>query len=589
MQFRSKIFAVLALVGVVPAAILGAMSFSVNRAELERTVGSTQARVAEEAARACERFVAQAAESLRLSASVLPLRDLSARDLGTVLRIPYRQLDFVDAIWLPGGPMVYEGGNGRPLPELELLQRAAPLELARQAGMAIGAPYAARDGSMRLPLALRLDGDRLLAAEISLAQLSRQMRQTSQAGTLAYLATREGTLLAQPESLDLSGDERALVAGGAASRVLVRADGGRWLASAAPVGTLGWMVVVAQREGIALRPAALVRQYTLFWVGVSLVLVLVLGALLSRRVTDPVKRLREGVLALGEGRATAVEADGNDEIGALAKAFNQMAVEIVRRDEEIRRWNGELQQRVDAREAELRTAQDQILRARRLAALGSLGAGMAHELNNPVTAISGLASLLRKELEGSEYEDRLRTLQEQALRVSAIVANLRAFSDQERIHPGRRFQLHSSVLAALDLYEEQMRASGIRLSTDLKSCEAQGDPAQMQQAVAHIVQNAIAAMPNGGTLKVSLSDVNGDALKLSVSDSGKGIPRSMRDRIFDPFFTTKEAPTGIGLGLSISHSIVEAHHGKLMVDSSEGHGATFTIVLPAAAAAAHLR
>src|SRR4051812_4767820 len=264
MQFRSKIFAVLALVGVVPAAILGAMSFSVNRAELERTVGSTQARVAEEAARACERFVAQAAESLRLSASVLPLRDLSARDLGTVLRIPYRQLDFVDAIWLPGGPMVYEGGNGRPLPELELLQRAAPLELARQAGMAIGAPYAARDGSMRLPLALRLDGDRLLAAEISLAQLSRQMRQTSQAGTLAYLATREGTPLAQPESLDLSGDERALVAGGAASRVLVRADGERWLASAAPVGTLGWMVVVAQREGIALRPAALVRQYTLF-------------------------------------------------------------------------------------------------------------------------------------------------------------------------------------------------------------------------------------------------------------------------------------------------------------------------------------
>src|SRR6266436_2594691 len=172
-------------------------------------------------------------ESLRLSASLLPLRDLSVSDLGTVLRIPYRQLEFIDAIWLPGGPLVYEESNGRPLPEVELLQSGAPLELARQAGVAIGAPYAARDGSMRLPLALRLDGDRLLAAELSLAQLSRQMRQTSQGGTLAYLATRAGKLLAQPEPFGLSPDEHSLVAAGTGGRALVRVDGQRWLAVAA--------------------------------------------------------------------------------------------------------------------------------------------------------------------------------------------------------------------------------------------------------------------------------------------------------------------------------------------------------------------
>jgi len=589
MQFRSKIFAVLAVVGVVPAAVLGSMSFSVNRAELERTVGSAQALVAEEAARACERFVAQAAEGLRLSASVLPLRELSGDDLGTVLRIPYRQLDFVDAIWIPGGPAVFETGNGRPTPELDLLQRHAPLALARQAGVAIGAAYSARDGSMRLPIALRLDSDHLLAAEVSLAQLSRQMRQSSQGGTLSYLATRGGKVLAQPEAVEISADERTLLGGGPAARVVTRSDGARWLAAAAPVGSLGWIVVVAQREDVALRPAALVRQYTLFWVAVSLILVLVLGALLSRRVTEPVKRLREGVAALAEGRAVAVAVDSEDEIGALARSFNQMAAEMVRRDEEIRHWNAELQERVDARTAELRTAQDQILRARRLAALGSLGAGMAHELNNPVTALTGVAALLRKELAGTPHEDKLRTLQEQARRISSIVANLRAFSDQERTQPGRRFALHASVLAALDLYEQQMRTHGIQLTTDIKSCEAQGDPEQIQEAIAHIVQNAIAAMPRGGTLKVSLSDVSGDALKLSVSDSGKGIPAGMRDRIFDPFFTTKEQPSRVGLGLSISHNIVEAHHGKLLVDSAEGHVATFTIVLPAAAAAAHLR
>jgi two-component system NtrC family sensor kinase len=589
MQFRSKIFTVLALVGVVPAALLGSLSFSINRAELEHTVGSAQARVADEAARACERFVAQAAESLRLSASVLPLHELSGEELATVLRIPYRQLDFLDALWLPGGPVVFESGNGRPAPDLEMLQREAPLRLAAHAGVAIGAPYAATDGSMRLPIALRLEGERILAAELSLAQLSRQMRQTSQAGTIAYLATREGRLLAQPEPFQLSAEERALLTTGSPGQLVHRSDGQRWLAAASPVGSLGWLVVVAQREALALRPAVLVRQYTLFWVAVSLVLVLVLGALLSRRVTEPMKQLREGVQALRLGRAVSAEVDSDDEIGELARSFNQMAAEIVRRDEEIRRWNAELQQRVDERTAELKTAQDQILRARRLAALGSLGAGMAHELNNPVTAITGVAALLRKELAGTPQEESLRTLQEQARRVSSIVGNLRAFADQERAQPGRRFPLHSSVLAALDLYEEQMRAHGIALSTDIKRCEAQGDPAQIQEAIAHIVQNAISAMPSGGTLKVTLGDVNGDALKLSVSDSGKGIPAAMRDRIFDPFFTTKEGVGAVGLGLSISHSIVEAHHGKLMVDSAEGHGATFTIVLPAAAAAAHLR
>ena len=589
MQYRSKIFTVLALVGVLPAALLGALSFSVNRAELERTVGAAQARVAEESARACERFVAQAAESLRLSASILPVRELSSDELATVLRIPYRQLDFVDALWVPGGPLVFEGGNGRPEPDLEMLEREAPLRLAAQAGVAIGNPYAARDGSMRLPVALRLEGERILAAELSLAQLTRQMRQTSQGGTVAWLSTREGRLLAQPEPMELSADERALLLSGPATRTVLRGDGQPWLAAAAPVGTLGWVVVVAQRASQALRPATLVRQYTLFWVAVSLVLVLVLGALLARRVTEPMKRLREGVQALRLGRAVAAEVDSDDEIGELARSFNQMAAELVRRDEEIRRWNAELQQRVDAATSELRTAQDQILRARRLAALGSLGAGMAHELNNPVTAISGLAAILRKELAGTAQEQTLRTLQEQARRVSGIVGNLRAFADQERTQPGRRFPLHSSVLAALDLYEEQMRAHGIELTTDIRSCEAQGDPAQIQEAIAHIVQNAIAAMPEGGKLKVTLGDVNGDALRLSVSDSGKGIPAGMRDRIFDPFFTTKEGAGAVGLGLSISHSIVEAHHGKLLVDSAEGHGATFTIVLPAAAAAAHLR
>jgi signal transduction histidine kinase len=586
----------LALVGLLPAALLGWLSFSVNRAELERTVGSAQAAVAEEAARSCERFVAQALESLRLSASVLPLPELSESELATVLRIPYRQLEFVDALWVlspagkPLGAAVWESGNGKPAPDTAALLRAAPAALAAQTGMAIGAPYAAADGSMRLPVALRLDAERVLAAELSLSPLQRQLRQTSRNGSIAYLATQSGTVLAQPSPVSPGSDERELLRTGGV-RLVQRSDGAQWLAAAARVGALGWTVMVAQPARDALRPAAVVRGYTLFWLLVALVLVGVLGALLSRRVTDPIRKLEAGVKALLEGRAQRAEIDSGDEIGQFARAFNEMAGELVRRGEEIRLWNVELQQRVDQRTAELKAAQDQILRARRLAALGSLGAGMAHELNNPLTAISGLASLLRKELEGTPHESSLRTLQEQAKRMSKIVSDLRVFADQERSQGGRRFPLRGSVLAALDLYGEQLRANGIRLTTDLRPGmrEAQGDPAQIQQAVAHLVANAIQAMPDGGELKVSLSDVDGDALKLTVSDTGKGIPASLRERIFDPFFTTKDQPCGVGLGLSISHTIVEAHHGKLSVESAEGHGATFSIVLPAAPLGAHLR
>jgi signal transduction histidine kinase len=318
----------------------------------------------------------------------------------------------------------------------------------------------------------------------------------------------------------------------------------------------------------------------------------VLGMLLARGLSAPVRELSQGVRALAEGRYDqTVAVESRDELGQLAEGFNHMVGEIRRRDDEIRAWNSELQQRVEHRTAELKMAQDQILRTRRLAAIGSLGAGIAHELNNPLTAVAGLISLARKQLgETSPQSDTLKQALEQTRRVSKIVSDLRQFSEQERTDGGRRFALEQPMQSALDLYAEEMREKRIEVLRDVKPGlrEAQGDPVQIQQVIAHLLQNAIAAMPDGGELRIGLTDVAGDALKLTVSDSGKGIPPEMRERIFDPFFSTKDGTAGVGLGLSISHSIIEAHHGKLLVDSAPGRGATFTVLLPTAAPAAHL-
>jgi signal transduction histidine kinase len=301
-----------------------------------------------------------------------------------------------------------------------------------------------------------------------------------------------------------------------------------------------------------------------------------------------VQRLSRAAAAIAAGDyQTPVEASGKDEIADLGRAFAHMTGEVRRRDEEIRGWNKELQRRVEERTDELKRAQDQILRTRRLAALGSLGAGLAHELNNPMTAITGYLAIIKKGLGDAPNAELITRAQEQAGRVTRVIEELRSFADQERVSHGQRFSLVRPVRAALDLYDERLRAAGIDVRTQLDETapEAQGDPVQIQQVVAHLVENAINAMPQGGRLDVSLRSVDGDALKLRIADTGKGIPATIRERIFDPFFTTKEQAGRVGLGLSVSHSIVEAHHGQIFVESEEGVGAAISVLLPAAKAA----
>jgi signal transduction histidine kinase len=423
------------------------------------------------------------------------------------------------------------------------------------------------------------------------------MRDIARPGGLSLLATAEGGLLASSggdlDALGLAHQgllRSATDLHGALTRVL-RGPDTEWLASAAPVGGLGWVAVVAQPSTAAFGPALRVRRYTAFWAAVALVLTGVLGALVARTLTGPVEKLKRSARALQEGRYDEpIEVQGRDELGELAQAFGHMAQEVRRRDVEIRAWNAELQQRVDERSAELKAAQDQILRTRRLAALGSLGGGVAHEINNPLMVIGGYLAILKKTAADQSAASTIEKAGEQVKRVAEIVDGLLQLSSQERAFSGRRFSLAEATLEVLAKRRGELQQAGIELSEQVECArDVEGDPVQIGQVIDHLVKNAIQAMPSGGNLSVSVLDVGGDSLKLTVADSGRGIPPSIRERIFDPFFSTKESgKPGVGLGLSISHSIVEAHHGRILVDSAEGCGSTFTVVLPAAAAPAHL-
>jgi signal transduction histidine kinase len=286
----------------------------------------------------------------------------------------------------------------------------------------------------------------------------------------------------------------------------------------------------------------------------------------------------------------AMEVEGNDELGQFGRAFNRMIVEILGRDLEIRRWNEELLQRVDKRTSELREAENQILRARRLAALGSLGAGIAHELNNPLTAIIGLVTIAKRELGDSPQVKVLEVVLEQTRRVARVIADLRQLTAAEAENAGKCFQLVHPIRVALQGCAQDLHDHGINLQIEFPSAlpEIQGNPEQIRTMVVHLITNAINAMPQGGKLEVGVHAVENEAIRFWIRDTGKGIPPMLLERIFDPFFTTKDYPSQLGMGLSICHAIVEAHHGKISVESIVGAGTTFYVLFPIAAPHGHL-
>jgi signal transduction histidine kinase len=593
MNFRSKISLVLIAVGALPVAVIGVLAYQTSRDEVRALVRRSQEQTATELAREADATVRHAVEGLTLSAQALPLERFSHDELSEVLRVPYRQVADVTAIALLDEhgdaivPPVFERDSHRDAPALTEMASHVPLEQALSLGAAIGPPYRAGEGAPRVVIAVR-NASRVIAAELSLRAL------TDSLPPGVTLFDSRGAPLAG--SATLSATERVLIATPALqSDTVIDSKGEAQLAAFAPVKALGWGVLAERPQRQALEAATRVRNYALFWGAVGLILAVALSLWLARGLSVPIASLSVAAKALQEGRydGAAPGIGGNDELAEFGRTFHLMALELRRRDEEINGWNRELQTRVDARTAELKAAQEQILRTRRLAALGSLGAGIAHELNNPLTSVLGLAGILKL---GAEPESRLASTLDQILvqarRMSTIIARLRELTELEREGAGARLPLEAVVKEALSRFTGPLEQRKITLTARFETGapEVQGDRQQLEALVGHLVENAIHAMPDGGRLDLTLESVEGQALKLAVADSGRGIAAAALERVFDPFFTTKDDPTGagVGLGLSTSHQIVQRHHGQLSVTSEVGKGTTFTVLLPAAGSAPHL-
>ncbi len=225
--------------------------------------------------------------------------------------------------------------------------------------------------------------------------------------------------------------------------------------------------------------------------------------------------------------------------------------------------------------------EEQLGQRERLASLGLLSAGVAHEVNTPLTGISSYIQMLGGRLDGDEETRRLLAkVERQAFRASRIVSSLLSFSRQGASEPVE-IDFNSLLSDSMALVEGQLRSVGVTVDTALADdlLRIYGDKGKLQQVLINLMLNARDAMPGGG--KIRIATLNGEGeIHCRVSDEGVGIPEEARQRIYDPFFTTKRMGLGTGLGLSVSYGIIQEHMGSIEVESEVGVGTTFTVTLP---------
>jgi signal transduction histidine kinase len=374
--------------------------------------------------------------------------------------------------------------------------------------------------------------------------------------------------------------------------------------------------------GVAIVPLADVKhsigaaiKILLAFVTLDAFVVVLFGSwFLSRAIVAPLSRLAGAADAVAEGRLDlAVPGDGRNEIGVLGQSFNRMT-------ERLRESRARIEsqiQRLEEANAELARAEADLIRSEKLASVGHLAAGVAHEIGNPLSSIIGLADML---LRGGgsgftlapEAAENARQIRKETERIHRIIRRLLDFS---RPAKGEVTEVHVNEIVretvALTSPSADLRDAEIRLDLDPADPRVLADPNLLQQAIANLLINAGQAMEEGGlvTITTRLRPFEGDApsgrrsddppgsqggarrrrerpilagdpvVAIRVADTGEGIPPAILPHLFDPFVTTKAPGRGTGLGLAVVHNIVDLLQGRIAVASDPGKGAVFTIYL----------
>ena len=323
-----------------------------------------------------------------------------------------------------------------------------------------------------------------------------------------------------------------------------------------------WIFTFSQSRASIMAPVFNFKFIFFMLVLLTFWIILLLSLRAIRNRTIPVEKLKAGALQIASGRfGLQLDISSGDEFEDLAQTFNEMSTK-------------------------LQQGQAMLMQAAKMSTFGQMGAGIVHEIGQPLTAISGYAELLKMGAAPEKQQHFLSTICREAQRLKTIISKFRTFSRvSEEVFT--RIDINQVLDNTLDLLEHQFKIHRVELEDDRENplFPVVGDSNGLQQVFLNLLTNALDAMdekPEGQRrIRISSRTVDG-LVRLEISDSGPGIPQEIAQRIYDPFFTTKGEEKGTGLGLAISSSIMHKHNAEITFDSEENEGTTFTLTFPAA-------
>lgn len=308
------------------------------------------------------------------------------------------------------------------------------------------------------------------------------------------------------------------------------------------------------------------------------------------RMSDVIAQVESGDLAARTGVIAK-----RDEIGQVALHLDHLLDQVQERDAELRQWNEELNQRVEERAralqlttTQLETTTRQLVMSEKLAAIGEITAGVAHEINNPIAVMQGNLEVIRQVMgpEARQAQTEFQLIEQQMDRITEIVTKLLQFAKpQEYSGYTEHYAVAGIISDTLPLVQHLLKRTTVAVEREDRALQPiMMNRTELQQVLVNLVVNAIHAMPDGGRLGLRSvdSDMDGQAgVAIQIADTGAGMTPEVMQKVFDPFFTTKRRE-GTGLGLSISQMLVTRQGGRISVESEPGVGTTFTVWLPAA-------
>jgi signal transduction histidine kinase len=372
--------------------------------------------------------------------------------------------------------------------------------------------------------------------------------------------------------------------------IILESTNERVLGAFAEVSDLGWVVYIQRSVAIAYKASDDMFNRTWRMMLFVSVFVLFLGYAVSLVITQPIQALREAAIKLGEGDFDYLPdlSMPNDEIGELAHTFVQMSeslkiktAEIMSAKEELERLNRSLENRVEARTRELKSAQDELIKKERLAAIGQMSSVVGHEIRNPLAVINNSIYFIKTKTNAQPNPEpkvlkHISIIESEIRQANGIIDEILGFARTRELNP--------KVMSLNNYLEDLTMSFPVPPHVEMiKSFAPENpyvnmDPDEMAQAVRNLIKNGIEVMPESGKIYVRSEMVDAATVRIDVEDTGCGMPKETAEKIFAPFFTTKAR--GTGLGLAVVKKVADRHKGRVEVSSVVGKGTCFMIYLP---------